>query len=318
MYHKANIDLYQPEWPETPGDSPFVLDNETKYRQWRNNKLLLRSTLDPVKIFRIDAENSLSGTNTESLQRQVEAFNFVLYELDSESGQTPKQNFLDINRKFGLHDYEVRADADNIGVSELKEVGPDDNRSQYVPYTRRALNWHSDGYYNSIQQQINAFALYCVRPAAKGGGSYFFDHELMYIRIRDTAPVLIEALMADDLMVIPANVQGSKVVRPEISGPVFSICPRSGALHMRYSARPRNIGWKSDKMSKRAINLIREILIDDSGMIEFELEAGQGIICNNLLHGRKAFSDSDATRGRLLYRVRYLDSISLDNSSQAG
>jgi hypothetical protein len=318
LYHQANIDLLEPELPANLGNSPFILDNETRYRQWRDDKLLLRDELDPLEIFRLNDENSLTEANSESLKRRVKAYNFVLYEFGPGAQQIPKQNFLNINQKFGLHDFEVRADADNIGVSELKDVGPDDNRAQYVPYTRRALNWHTDGYYNSIQQQISAFALYCVRPAAKGGGSYIFDHELMYIRIRDTAPELIEALMADDLMVIPANVQSNEVVRPEKSGPVFSICQGSGALHMRYSARPRNIGWKSDKVSVRAINLIREILLDDSGMIEFKLEAGQGIICSNLLHGRKAFSDSDAARARLLYRVRYLDSISLDNSSQAG
>ncbi|RLA05549.1 MAG: taurine catabolism dioxygenase TauD, partial [Gammaproteobacteria bacterium] len=256
--------------------------------------------LDPLKIVRVDAEYSLAEANTQSLERQVEAFNFVLYEFDPGLEQSPKQTFLDINHKLGLYDFEVRSDADSSGVSELKEVGPDDNRSQYVPYTSRALNWHTDGYYNSTRQQINAFALYCVHPAAQGGCSYVFDHELMYIRIRDTAPELIAALMAHDLMVIPANIQSNRVVRPEQSGPVFSICPRSGALHMRYSARPRNIGWKSDKVSERVIKLIREILIDDSAVIEFKLDAGQGIICNNILHGRKEFSDADATRSRLL------------------
>jgi len=263
-----------------------------------------------MEILRINTGNSLADANPERLKRQIEAYNFVLYEFDSDLEQSPKQNFLDINQKLGLYNFEIRADADSRGVAELKNVAPDDNRSQYIPYSNRALNWHTDGYYNSMQQQINAFALYCVQPAAKGGGNYVFDHELMYIRIRDTAPELIAALMAHDLMVIPANIQCNKVIRPETCGPVFSICPRSGALHMRYSARPRNIGWKSDKVSERAINLIREILIDDSAVIEFKLDAGQGIICNNILHGRKAFTDADVTRARLLYRVRYLDSIS--------
>jgi len=318
LYHQANIDLLESKLPANVGNSPFILDNESRYRQWRDDKLLLRNELDPLEIFQLDDDNSFAEADFESLKHRLMAYNFVLFEMGPGARQSPKQNFLNINQKFGLCNFEMRADADDIGVSELKDVGPDDSRSQYVPYTGRGLNWHTDGYYNSIQQQISAFALYCVRPADKGGGSYVFDHELMYIRIRDTAPELIEALMADDLMVIPANVQSNKVIRPEKSGPVFSICPGSGALHMRYSARPRNIGWKSDKASQRAINLIREVLIDDSGMIEFKLEAGQGIVCSNLLHGRQAFSDSDPDRARLLYRVRYLDSISLDNGSWAG
>ena len=41
------------------------------------------------------------------------------------------------------------------------------------------------------------------------------------------------------------------------------------------------------------------------------LEPGMGLVCNNVLHDRAAFSDSD-TRKRLLYRARYFDRIAAD------
>jgi len=40
------------------------------------------------------------------------------------------------------------------------------------------------------------------------------------------------------------------------------------------------------------------------------LRAGQGIICNNVLHSRSAFTDAaDSGQVRLLYRARYHDRI---------
>ena len=40
------------------------------------------------------------------------------------------------------------------------------------------------------------------------------------------------------------------------------------------------------------------------------MEAGQGVICNNVLHDRTGFSPSeDSGRGRLLFRIHYADRI---------
>ena len=43
-------------------------------------------------------------------------------------------------------------------------------------------------------------------------------------------------------------------------------------------------------------------------MHSFRLEAGMGIVCNNVLHERDAFSDS-AEHRRLVFRARYHDRI---------
>jgi hypothetical protein len=40
------------------------------------------------------------------------------------------------------------------------------------------------------------------------------------------------------------------------------------------------------------------------------LQAGEGLLCNNVLHNRTAFKDSDdPTQTRLLYRGRYFDRV---------
>ncbi len=39
------------------------------------------------------------------------------------------------------------------------------------------------------------------------------------------------------------------------------------------------------------------------------LEPGMGLLCNNVLHDRAAFTDDPTHPPRLLYRARYLDRI---------
>ena len=120
--------------------------------------------------------------------------------------------------------------------------------------------------------------------------------------------------MCDDLMLIPANVQNNQVIRTQESGPVFSVGADNAALNMRYTSRPHNILWKSDKRSASALNLVREILMDSDAVIELRLQDHQGIVCNNILHGRQAFHDLAGQPSRLVYRARYYDAIDLDSN----
>ena len=291
--------------------SPFSLDNEGAYQAWRERKLKIRRQLQPDHVFRLDAEGRLPLSMLEQARLQVDAYNFALFETAAE---IDKPAFLALNRQFGLQLLDSNPGADDDSVTSLRVVSPSDERAQYIPYTNRALNWHTDGYYNPRQRSINAFALYCVHQAERGGGNYLFDHELMYIMIRDRAPDLLAALMDPGLMSIPPNIQGNRVIRAEESGPVFSPGPGGCGLHMRYTSRPRNIVWKSDKRSERALNLVREILMDGEGVIDLRLENNQGLVCNNILHGRQAFHDRDNRSGRLIYRARYYDCIDFDKA----
>jgi len=292
--------------------SPFLLDNEGAYQAWRGRKLDLLRRLSADRVFELDESGCLPAALRPELREQIGAYNFVIFET---RGEFDKDAFLALNREFGL----LRADGgegeSDRGVTALRAVDEADALARYIPYTRRALNWHTDGYYNPPERRISAFALYCVSQARRGGGNFLFDHELMYLMIRDREPGLLAALMADDMMLIPANVQGGQVLRAEESGPVFSLQPGGRGLNMRYTSRPRNIQWKSDRQSRHALDLVREILVDGGAAIEVRLQAGQGIVCNNILHGREAFRDMTDEPARLVYRARYLDAIDLDRQT---
>ena len=152
--------------------------------------------------------------------------------------------------------------------------------------------------------------LHCVRPAEEGGENQLWDHEIIYMMLRDKNPDYIKALMEPNAMTIPKNVLHGQLVRPDRSGPVFMITDE-GRLHMRYTARARNVIWKKDALTQEAQQTLRTLLNSDSEyQFQGRLEAGQGLVCNNVLHTRTAFKD-DKENPRLLYRGRYFDKIML-------
>ena len=289
-----------------PRRSPFAPGDEAAYGAWRERKLAgFPASIDELRVPVADglrlrpAEKAAIG---EALRRA----NLAVYRLaDPSSGD--KALVRQLGRQFGLERLDDNLCADEDAITSLQVVGRR-REGEYIPYTDRRLNWHTDGYYNGPDRQIRAIVMHCVRPAAEGGENALLDHEIAYILLRDEDPALVEALMQPDAMTIPPNVQDGRVLRPAQGGPVFSV-DAHGHLHMRYSARARNIEWKDDARVRRAAERLLGLFEDASPYIfRHRLEAGEGIISNNVLHCRTAFSDDPAAgRGRLLYRARYFD-----------
>jgi len=209
-------------------------------------------------------------------------------------------------RQGGLHRLQTNPFADEDGISAL-ETAPEKSARGYIPYSNRRLLWHTDGYYNPPAQRIRAFILHCVRPAAAGGENRLLDPEIAYLLLRDADPEHVRALSASDAMTIPANTDEGMTPRPAQSGPVFS--SDAGALHMRYTARTRSIAWRSDAATRAAVERLRQILETASPYVfTLRLAPGQGLVCNNVLHDRSAFTDAPGA-GRLVYRARYAERI---------
>ena len=291
-------------------DSPFLLENEFAYQQWRKTKLERYSRTNPNSVIRITDPASLSPKTMGEIAVQLETCNFAIFEIDTAERLFSTDDFLAFGRQLGLHRIDTNPAAETNGVTLLSAVDPADRRSRYIPYTNRALNWHTDGYYNPTGSRIDAFSLYCVNQAGQGGDNFMLDHEMVYLQIRDTDADLLVALMDSGIMVIPANISNKRVVRQAESGPVFIVDSVTGCLNMRFSSRPQNIDWKTDALSRRAVGRVREILMDNEYVTRVKLKSGQGIVCNNVLHGRRAFVDNPVSESsRLYYRARYYDSI---------
>jgi hypothetical protein len=78
---------------------------------------------------------------------------------------------------------------------------------------------------------------------------------------------------------------------------------------MRYTIRVNNVIWADDPLSREALTYLESIFNSDSPYIyQGRLESGMGLVSNNVLHDRAAFTD-DETHKRLYYRARYFDRL---------
>lgn len=288
---------------------PFDLDDEAAYTAWRKQKLAAYPRSIAELFVPIANPFQLTEREREALASRCQKANIALYKVSS-GDFDDKELVRRLGKQLGLVCLDDNLCADEDSITSLR-VMTEGRHKGYIPYTSRRLNWHTDGYYNLPEQQIRAIIMHCVSDAATGGENLLVDHEIAYILMRDENPDYIAALMAPDAMTIPANQEDGVELRPTQTGPVFSLDLTSGSLHMRYTARTRNIVWKADAITQAAVAFLAELLDGDSPYIfRYRLGPGEGIICNNVIHARTAFEDApDSGQRRLLYRARYYDRV---------
>lgn len=290
--------------------SPFDPDNHTAYRAWRDAKLdAWPGSVTDLKIAVSDPA-ALSANDITAITNTCQRCNLAI--VTAESGPLPnRETVRQLGAALGLARLDHTLCADDSGIT-LLQVENEGERLDYIPYTDKPLNWHTDGYYNEPASTVRAFILLCVDDAPSGGNNALLDPEIAYMQLRDESPELITALMAPDVMTIPANTVGGTEQRPARSGPVFSVDAVSGALHMRYTARTRSIEWKQDSMTAAALEKLQAILSDSNKFIlDYRLQPGEALVCNNVLHNRTGFENDMADEHRRkVFRARYLDRIS--------
>jgi len=286
-------------------ENPFALDQTQAYLRWRERKLARAPRRVEDLIVEVRDPRTLRDAEVAEIRRVCGAANMAVY-ASPLAGVADKDLARRLGARLGLARLQGNPLADDDGISSL-EVAVEKSARGYIPYSSRRLLWHTDGYYNPPARRIRAFILHCVRPAAAGGENRLLDPEIAYILLRDADPRYAEALSAADAMTVPANEEDPAAQRAAQSGPVFSA--DDGALHMRYTARTRSIGWRADEVTQAAVQRLRELLESDSPHVfRLRLAGGQGLVCNNALHDRSEFTDAPGA-GRLVYRARYADRI---------
>lgn len=285
----------------------FDLGNSAAYAAWRERKLAAHPRRLENLLVEIADPRRLTVAEREALLARCGVANMALYA--SGTGNDPDKDIPRLlGRQLGLVNLDANRLADDDGISPLA-VAPAGTRTEFIPYTDRGIKWHTDGYYNTLDRQVRGLLLHCVQSAESGGENRLMDHEVAYILLRDENPEHIRAFMAPDAMTIPPRLEDGEVARAAQPGPVFSVYP-DGSLHMRYTARTVSIEWHDDAATQGAVAALERLLADADSPYVFRgrLEPGMGLVCNNVLHDRAAFSDSETHR-RLLYRARYYDRI---------
>ncbi|QLQ32928.1 MAG: TauD/TfdA family dioxygenase [Candidatus Thiothrix singaporensis] len=288
--------------------SPFNIKQLDTYQRWREQKL----SAYPLSIETMQVEITNPETPSESELGHIQALcrqhNMALYRF--KQGDFRSKRFVhQLGAALGLRRLDNNLCADEDSLTSL-QVATHAGQHDYIPYTDKQLSWHTDGYYNPPAGQIHGMLLHCAQPAQAGGESWLMDHAIAYILLRDANPEYITALTHPQAFTIPANILEGREVRPPQSGSVFSVTP-AGRLHMRYSARQRNVIWRNDPLTQEAAAFLLDLWRRDSPYkVRRTLQAGEGVVCNNVLHCRTAFVDSEEPeRKRLLYRGRYYDGV---------
>ena len=242
-------------------------------------------------IVNIHDINNVKISEIDKIKETINRYNSCIY--SSKVTLKTNTNLLKFVESVGMRTY----DCNNIESNEISTITPlQNNKINYIPYTDKSLNWHTDGYYD--RKSIFSWLLHCVNPATQGGENYLLDHELAlreYVLRNDD----IDNLMAEDALTIPESKDTS---RSEISTYIFSFKNPYKKLHMRFSMRKDNIG--TSPRASTAITKLKEIIENDCAKysLTYKLQKNEGIITNNILHGREAFKD-DKVKRKLL-RIR--------------
>ncbi len=296
----------------------FSLEGDESYRGWRQAKLARLERAIDCAPTPIADPTALTKAERDGILAQIADANMALYcwTATPPSDDALDQWLLAMTVSFGLEAVEDHRSANGNGVVRI-EVAEGGGRRGYIPYTDKPISWHTDGYYNyhGPSACVRAMALHCARAADEGGVNRLLDHELAYLRLRDEDAASLRLLAHPRAMTIPEATDEAGRFRAENVGPVFFV-DGSGALAMRYTARKKFVEWRDEPTAKAAEKLFALIEAEPLARRE-KLTAGQGVLCNNVLHDRTGFADN-AGASRLLCRIRFHNVINVAARSENG
>ncbi|MDP2008025.1 MAG: TauD/TfdA family dioxygenase, partial [Rubrivivax sp.] len=147
--------------------SPFDLDDEVSYGRWRAWKLANRPLNTAALTVGIVDPRALQPAERSALLTVIERTSFAVYRspLTTEDKDIARR----LGAQLGLHRLDANWLADEDGISRIAVSTASDGRGGFIPYTDRAIRWHTDGYYHPAERRIRGMILHCVRPAASGG-----------------------------------------------------------------------------------------------------------------------------------------------------
>ena len=268
-----------------------------EFKQWALAKESnIPSNIDDLKVVVQDI-NHVSSKEISSIRDMVKKYNCCIYR--STTDLLSKGNLIRFATSIGMKTYDSN-NIDNSPVSTIMSA-KEKNSINYIPYTNKQLNWHTDGYYD--EKPIFSWLLHCEQPADSGGENYLLDHELAikeYISKHDN----LGPLMNSDAFIIPGNADAG---RNETKGYICDINNKYKKLHMKFSMRKENM--KLSNESKMAILKMKKIIKDDCKKyyLTYKLSKNEGIVSNNILHGRNSFEDGKIIRKVL--RIRSYERI---------
>ncbi|MEM7257629.1 MAG: TauD/TfdA family dioxygenase [Pseudomonadota bacterium] len=284
---------------------PQQFDGQSaEYLLWREHRLQQQNTAPALTMLspRLDQAEDLPAL--QSLCRTVRNVGFAVYQWSQPSDDASRDVML-LHDALSLRSFDTGVVHDDDGLSLLTDLSGT-SQGRFIPYTKRAMGWHTDGYYNTMEQSLHCFTIHCISPAHSGGALTLLDNQLMLIALFDTNPELVTLLSHPQAMMLPANRDELGHDRPARYSPVLFI-RADGTPGAHFTTRTKNIEWRSSDTLDAALRMKKLIDQHPRWHHTVTLQCGQGVITRNVLHRREAYTDHpDAPRKML--RGRYLHS----------
>ena len=226
-------------------------------------------------IVKIHDINHATLAEISNIKDIIKRFNCCIYQ--SRVGLNAQADLMNFAQSIGMETY----DTNNIHNSPISLIMSLETKNtlNYIPYTNKKLNWHTDGYYD--EKPIFSWLLHCEEPAYSGGENYLLDHELAireYIIKYDN----LESLSSLDAFTIPGNTHAN---RGETNGYICDNDNEYKKFHMKFSMREKNM--KLNEQSKTAIMRMKKIIKEDCKKycLTYKLSKNEGIVSNlSLIH----------------------------------
>lgn len=279
----------------------FDLASDEDYLKWRDDKLAAYPKNIGELVVELGDMTALRPAEKTKILEIVERANMCIY--TAGSAGLEMLSLLALGKQLGVS--RTDKSARHAQSDELTDSGI---LNRAIPFSTRHCNWHTDATYYGSDNTIQALFLLCKRPAVAGGSNKVLDHEMLYIRLRDTNPGALEVLMNRNCFNYRNPATGK--VDFQRGGKVFWTNAEGHLCH-RFSFRKTDMAWSDESDVAAARKLLESIISDESAhVIEGRLESGMGLISNNVLHTREKLVDSgDAANKRLLFRSRFFDRV---------
>jgi len=132
-------------------NTPFILGDNAVYLQWREQRQRYSQPALNDLLVQIKDPYQLSDDEKAAIVQRCKNYNMAIYQLNNPDIQD-KSLLHVLGKQLDMKnlDANIRADEDSVSSLEVREQAG----NKYIPYTNKALSWHTDGYYNPLEKQI--------------------------------------------------------------------------------------------------------------------------------------------------------------------
>lgn len=265
---------------------------------------MLGDRLTPVAPLQLPSHPNMSndGATLAQLCKNVEHVGFSVYEWKDKPIDVPKST-AQLLQLLSLHagDKGVMREVGELSLLQDLSGTP---KGRFPPYQPKAMNWHTDGYYNDAAETIRCFTLHCVAPAAEGGALILMDDAYLIFALWQENSELVALLSHPEAMTLPGNKDKEGHNRPDRSAPVISR-NNDESLSMRFTTRTQHIQWRCNDTHAAALRASELITANSQWHTRIMLQENQGVITRNVLHAREQFTDAPEQPKRQMLRGRF-------------